>query len=541
LIGQTLDGKYLLNRLLGSGAMGAVYEARHAGTGRRVAVKVMLATGLSPDDQLIARFQREARAAGAIDTQHIVQVLDCGADPATRAPYMVMEYLSGSDLEDFLEKVGAIAPELALRIVAQACLGLVKAHEAGVVHRDIKPANLFLAKRDAGEVQVKVLDFGIAKLKAEQSQAVDATGLTRAGGILGSPLYMSPEQSRDTKKADHRTDLWSLGVVLYRALSGRAPLQDVGALGELILSLSTVPPQPVQEVAPWVPEEVAAIVHRALQIRPEDRYPTAQAMLDDVSALLPDGWALRETMLVSISDALRAPGASLPGRWSNSAAGSRDGMQGMSSAGGSMAPGANGAGQTVLADVRPGAPAIGATADMGGVGRTTSGAGRAPGRSKLGTAALVAILVAGAGSIVVYRTLAARRAAADDTRPTLAEDAPAAPADPGAQAPAATATRRVKLVVEPPDVSAEVDGVATPTKGGLVEIRAPLGSVHNVRLFKGGAEITGAVIVSEEGAIPPKMELAPAPGSGRLPPAGTGAATAATSAPAGPKIHRAFE
>jgi len=215
MIGSTLDGKYRIIRQLGAGAMGAVYEAEHTGTGRKVAVKVI--TGqLAQDPGLVSRFQREARAAGAIDTKHITQVLDTGIDRDSELPFMVMEFLSGQDLQQFLKKSGPIAPDLALRIVAQSCLGLQKAHEAGVVHRDIKPANLFLARSD-GEVIVKVLDFGIAKVQMDQAQETESACLTRTGNMLGSPLYMSPEQARGSKNIDHRADLWSLGAALYSA------------------------------------------------------------------------------------------------------------------------------------------------------------------------------------------------------------------------------------------------------------------------------------------------------------------------------------
>src|SRR4051794_6908329 len=197
--------------------MGSVYEAEHTATGRRVAVKVITAADLTRDSTVVTRFQREARAAGAIDTQHITQVLDAGVDSADGRPFLVMEYMTGEDLQHVIKRIGPLSPDVALRVVAQACLGLQKAHEAHVVHRDIKPANLFLAKRDAGEIIVKLLDFGIAKVKMEQAQGnADDAGLTKTGSMIGSPLYMSPEQARgDVKNIDHRTDIWSMGIVLY--------------------------------------------------------------------------------------------------------------------------------------------------------------------------------------------------------------------------------------------------------------------------------------------------------------------------------------
>jgi serine/threonine-protein kinase len=192
IAGETIDGKYQIVRRLGQGGMGEVYEARHLGTGRRVAIKVVFGEALAQDREIVARFQREARAAGAIESQHVVQVLDTGFDPESGHPYLVMEYLTGRDLQATLQELGHLPPDLALRIVAQVCLGLARAHEAGVVHRDIKPANVFLARLDGGEVVVKVLDFGIAKLRMEKFSTVDGTSLTQSGSLLGSPYYMSP-------------------------------------------------------------------------------------------------------------------------------------------------------------------------------------------------------------------------------------------------------------------------------------------------------------------------------------------------------------
>ena len=142
-------------------------------------------------------------------------MLDAGVDRDSGLPFLVMEYLAGADMSALLKRLGKLAPDLALRIVAQASLGLQKAHDAGVIHRDIKPANLFLAQRDAGEIVVKLLDFGIAKLTMEQAEDAESAALTRTGSVLGSPLYMSPEQARgNSKNIDSRADIWSLGVVL---------------------------------------------------------------------------------------------------------------------------------------------------------------------------------------------------------------------------------------------------------------------------------------------------------------------------------------
>ncbi|MFO0615318.1 MAG: serine/threonine-protein kinase [Polyangiaceae bacterium] len=306
LLGTLLDSRYEVTRRIGGGGMGSVYEAHHAGTGRRVAIKVISTGDITKDAQLVGRFQREAKAAGAIDTLHICQVLDTGTDPDSGLPFMVMEYMAGEDVQQLFQRVGVISPDLALRIVAQTCLGLQKAHESGVVHRDIKPANLFLAKKDGEEITVKLLDFGIAKVKMEHASSTADAGLTRTGTMLGSPLYMSPEQARGTKNIDHRADIWSLGIVLYQALTGRTPYHHIDALGELIIAICSEPPKPVQDFAPWVPKDVASIVHKALQLDPAQRYQSASEMLAAIKPFLPHGNVIQESMLVGINDAERA-------------------------------------------------------------------------------------------------------------------------------------------------------------------------------------------------------------------------------------------
>jgi serine/threonine-protein kinase len=296
VIDRVLGQRYRVLRLLGQGGMGAVYEAEDTRAGGSVAVKVI--TGdFARSDALLLRFEHERQAAGSIDSPHIARLLDAGTDGD--APFMVMEYLRGEDLGELFTRLGELGQDLALRIAGQVCLGLSRAHEAGVVHRDVKPANLFLARGPDDQRVVKLLDFGVAKIKLDWATSVEAGGITRTGTMLGSPLYMAPEQARG-RAVDHRADLWSLGVVLYRALSGHAPHEDVEGLGELIIKLCTSPPPPIHATAPWVSAPVASILERALSLDPAQRFQSAAEMLDAIRPLVGE-FAIHEADLVPVS------------------------------------------------------------------------------------------------------------------------------------------------------------------------------------------------------------------------------------------------
>ncbi|MEM1030158.1 MAG: serine/threonine-protein kinase [Myxococcota bacterium] len=271
MIGDVVAGTYEIIAPIAEGGMGAVYEGRHVQTGQVVAVKVLRAQDLEKKITHVKRFQREVRAAGSIDTDHIAKVLDSGEDDDGR-PFVVLERLHGRDLSQWLEVVSPVVPRTAIVIAAQACRGLQKAHDAGVVHRDIKPSNLFLSEAEDGALTVKLLDFGIAKLSESQLDVLGhQTALTKAGALLGSPVYMSPEQARGRTVVDERADMWSLGIVLYRMLCGRVPFPDL-PLGELLMQLCSAPIPHIQDAAPWIAPEVAVVVHRALRRDPKDRY-----------------------------------------------------------------------------------------------------------------------------------------------------------------------------------------------------------------------------------------------------------------------------
>jgi eukaryotic-like serine/threonine-protein kinase len=304
-VGTIVGGRYAIARLLGEGGMGAVYEARHATTGRRVALKV-IAKEIASKPEVVARFELEARATGAIESEHVAQVLDVDHDEALGVSFLVMEFLEGRDLEAAIEEHGVLPPEVVLRVGREACLGLQKAHAQGILHRDIKPANIFLAERDQGQIRVKLLDFGIAKVFGEAADEPPSPKLTRTGMIVGSPLYMSPEQARGSKDLGVTADLWSLGVTLFHAISGDTPLAPTDTIGALLVTLCTVPPPPVRERAPWVSEPVAAIIDRALRMNPEERWPGAREMGEAIAALLPDASPLTRDQFVTGAPATTA-------------------------------------------------------------------------------------------------------------------------------------------------------------------------------------------------------------------------------------------
>jgi serine/threonine-protein kinase len=224
--GHVFHGRYEVVRCLKSGGMGAVYEVIHKETCRRRALKVMLPSAVE-DPEMLARFQREARIAANIESEHIVETFDAGVDEDTGAPFLVMELLRGEDLAAMLARCGALQPDVVVGILSQVASALVRTHAAGVVHRDLKPENIFASRRDDGAPKIKILDFGIAKVVAVAGKAA---GRTR---ILGTPLYMSPEQIRGDGAVSTRADLYALGHVAFTLLVGRAYWEEQARRDEL--------------------------------------------------------------------------------------------------------------------------------------------------------------------------------------------------------------------------------------------------------------------------------------------------------------------
>jgi serine/threonine-protein kinase len=269
--GEVIDAKYRCERLIGVGGMGAVLHATHLLRKAPVALKFM-----NPDivgqASHVERFINEAVAASRIDSEHVVKIFDVGQLP-DGTPFLVMEYLEGSDLSEVLARDGE--PGLSsiprcLHFAVQALRGLQLAHDSGIIHRDMKPSNCFVIEKEGDPDFVKLLDFGISKL-----QQPDDIKLTQTNSMLGTPLYMPPEQARSAKLVDHRSDLYAVGVILYELLSGQPPFNSDSTFADLLLKIAMGEPEPLTDLRPDVPPELAAIVRRAFARDPNDRYTSA--------------------------------------------------------------------------------------------------------------------------------------------------------------------------------------------------------------------------------------------------------------------------
>ena len=307
LNGKRLSDRYKVLRLIGKGGMGSVYEVE-APNGARLAAKVVSAGMANASPTALERFAREARTASDISSANVARTIDTGSDEQLGMPYIIMELLHGIELSAVLKKEGALDPQVAVRLVLQGASGVAAAHARGVVHRDIKPANLFLQiDEKTQEVTVKVCDFGVAKRTkvTDTSNAASHLSLTRTGGMLGSPMYMSPEQAKNAKAVDERTDVWSLSVVLWEALSGQRLWGGQTSLGELIVAICTEPIPLLDTVAPWIPRDLARVVHRGLERDPNLRPASVRAFIESLSVFTGGTDRVLGTQLVAMTDAER--------------------------------------------------------------------------------------------------------------------------------------------------------------------------------------------------------------------------------------------
>jgi serine/threonine-protein kinase len=274
LIGSRL-GVYRVVGHLGAGGMGEVYEVLHEQLGRRFALK-LLRRDIVADPETLARFHREPRAVAKLVSEHVVSIVDCG-ELSDGTPYFVMERLYGSDLRRLLDDHGALPITRAVHLAIDACRGLDCAHRQGLIHRDLKPENLFVTTRDDGQDLCKLLDFGVVKSARDNS--------TRPGAIIGTTRYLAPEQLGQDLPLTPRSDLFSLGVILYECLTGQSPF-DGDTVERVLFKIMTERETPIRQLRPEVPETLAALVHGALAKAPEARPPSALSFAKALSSFV---------------------------------------------------------------------------------------------------------------------------------------------------------------------------------------------------------------------------------------------------------------
>jgi serine/threonine-protein kinase len=300
--GDVLVGKYRIERVLGAGGMGVVLAARHLQLDEMVAIKV-LRESAAQGSEAVQRFLREARAAVKIRSDHVARVSDVGELP-DGSPYMVMEYLEGTDLAGWLRDRGPLPTEQAVDFVLQACEAIAEAHALGIVHRDLKPHNLFCLKRPDGRLSIKVLDFGISKLTAPRADSHD---MTRTTAVMGSPLYMSPEQMHRSKNVDARTDIWALGVILYELVAGRPPFV-ADAITELAIMIATQPAPTLAQAGRAAPRALERVIERCLEKDVAHRF---QNVGDLAAALGPVGTPRAAMSVEAVLGTLRRAGIAI--------------------------------------------------------------------------------------------------------------------------------------------------------------------------------------------------------------------------------------
>jgi predicted Ser/Thr protein kinase len=453
--GDIIEGKYRIVRLLGEGGMGAVYEGENTRIHRKVAIKVLHAAVAAKAD-VVQRFEREAQAAGRIGSEHIVEVLDLGNLPGGER-FMVMEYLDGQSLGDRIKQRKRLATMEVAPVIYQVLEGLAAAHQAGIVHRDLKPDNVYLLLSRAGQRDfVKVLDFGVSKFNVLDSDM----SMTKTGAVMGTPYYMSPEQARGAK-IDHRSDLYSVGVVMYQAVTGRLPF-NAETFNELVFKIALENPEPAELIVPNLDPGFAQILAKSMARDVNARFQTAkdfQAAIQDwmmrnmtpadFAAILGGGalvaTAQRGLPAVQLPPGVASPfGTSQPGALGASQPGMRASQPSMPGMGQSQ-PGM-GVSQPGLGISQPGLGASQPNA-LGASGPQQLGASQAglaitaPAPKKSGAMiafALAGVLVLGGGGFGLYKFVLAPAPAGAGPAETATPTATAAPT--AAPSPAQTAT-----------------------------------------------------------------------------------------------------
>jgi serine/threonine-protein kinase len=488
-VGELIQSKYRIVRLIGQGGMGAVYEGLNEGIARRVAIKVLHGE-LASQHGIVERFEREAKAAGKIGNDHILEVLDLGAlDDGDR--FMVMEYLDGETLEQRLNHRGPLLPQEVCPLMRQLLVGLSAAHDAGIIHRDLKPDNIFVLREKAGQPDfVKIIDFGISKFTALSSDM----RMTATGAVMGTPYFMAPEQAKGSRDADIRSDLYAVGVILYRAVTGTVPF-DAGSFNELLFKIVLADTPRASSVVPNLDPAFDDLIFRAMARDPADRFQSAMHLvraLDEWCAGEPSGRASTGSERTRRSHG--APPRADSANW----------------AGGVLA--------TQFADSR--ASASGASVDTGMQTEWGQALPVVPANSRgrtwmlvLGSIGLVVLLALGIGAlrdapdsssgITAVSAAPVAHAAASVAASTLPVAAPVVAAPPVAVSPATAALEsdRPSTVASPTQVDGNAQVEATRPKSGSVSIGA--GKKRIERPVAAGAAQVAAVPPPEVAAPPP--------------------------------------
>ncbi|WP_437979874.1 protein kinase domain-containing protein [Sorangium sp. So ce117] len=482
-VGDVLAEKYEVERVLGEGGMGVVVAARHLLLGERVAIKFLRPQARERAD-LVARFLREGQVAARIRSEHVTRVYDVGT-LARGEPYLVMEYLEGTDLKAVLRDRGPLPVALACDYLLQACDALAEAHALGIIHRDLKPANLFLTQRADGSPLIKVIDFGISKMAlVAEATAPKAHDMTESSTMLGSPFYMAPEQMVSSKSVDARADVWSMGAMLYQLLTGAVPFGGDSAMAIYDRILEGPPRLDAQRSD--APERLGWVVQRCLQKSPADRFgniaelaaelarfapPHAQHLADRAARVL-------QIRLDASAEAGRAPGP--PRRSSSTSPGPAGGTPSSSDPDGKgVAAGSawDGAPTALLSD--------GAATDRSW-GGTRASSGQRGGARTLGIAAALAAALVGAAGLA-WLVWFALRVPASGGAPLAASapsEAPLAPEAPSRDAavPAAdlAAGKAAELLdggpAPPPEAPVSEVATARPAASGSAAPRPPASS-----------------------------------------------------------------